>query len=43
MEHELAEELSSRVNINNNTCLTTLYSWLPGWAGTRKVKPVCIY
>ena len=28
---------------NNNTCLMTLCSWLPGWACTRKVKPIWIY
>jgi len=26
----------------SNTCLTALCPWLPGWAGTRKVKPIWI-
>ena len=27
---------------HTHTHLTALCPWLPGWAGTRKVKPICI-
>ena len=27
---------------NTHTCLTALFPGLPGWAGSRKVKPICI-
>jgi len=27
---------------NTHICLMALCSWQPGWAGTRKVKPICI-
>jgi len=27
-------------NTHTHTCLTALFSGLPGWAGTRKVKPI---
>jgi len=33
---------STHIHTHKHICLTTLFPGLPGWAGTRKVKPVWI-
>ena len=40
--HTLLQEQSYNTHTHTHTCLTALCPGLPGWAGTRKVKPIQI-
>jgi len=38
----LSEDIM-KTHTHKHTCLTALFLGLPRWAGTRKLKPICIY
>ena len=40
--HDILEQISNKFIYNTHTRLTALCPGLPGWAGTRKVKPIWI-
>ena len=40
--HAACHIIKHRLNTHTHTCITALFPGLPGWAGTRKVKPIRI-